>query len=105
MSPNGPVAAVLNLRSGTRAPSAASRAIGRATPCAGCLSTKELRWTMRSFQSSEPNRTFDTKTEAGDEGKGDVICVRDSDSYGVEIGWVLQTANEKINDNMTNDLA
>jgi hypothetical protein len=50
---------------------------------------------MRSFQSSEPNRTFDTKMEAGDEGKGDVICVRDSDSYGVEIGWVLQTANEK----------
>jgi len=60
---------------------------------------------MRSFQSSEPNRTFDTKTEAGDEGKGDVICVRDSDSYGVEIGWVLQTANEKINENMTNDRA
>jgi hypothetical protein len=95
VSPNGPVAAVLNLRSGTRAPSAASRAIGRATPCAGCLSTKELRWTMRSFQSSEPNRTFDTKTEASHEGKGDVICVWDSDSYGVEIGWVLQTANEK----------
>ena len=50
---------------------------------------------MRSFQSSESNRTFDTKTEAGDEEKGDVICVRDSDSYGVEIGWVLQIANEK----------
>ena len=70
---------------------------------ARCLSTKELRWTMRSFQSSEPNRTFDTKTEVGHEGKGDVICVRDSDSYGVEMGWVQQIANEKINENMTND--
>ena len=68
--------------------------VGRAR-LARVASTKELRWTMRSFQSSEPNRTFDTKTEAGDEGKGDVICVRDSDSYGVEIGWVLQTANKK----------
>jgi hypothetical protein len=44
------------------------------------------------------NPISDTETEAGGEEKGDVICVRDSDSYGVEIGRVPQTANEEINE-------
>lgn len=30
------------------------------------------------------------ETDAGEAGKGDPMCVRDLDSYGVEIGWVVQ---------------
>jgi hypothetical protein len=32
------------------------------------------------------------ETDVGDGGKGDLIRVRDLDSYGVEIGRVVQTA-------------
>jgi hypothetical protein len=39
-----------------------------------------------------PNQTFDMETGAGDGGKGDLMCMRVSDSYGVEIGRVVQTA-------------
>jgi len=32
------------------------------------------------------------ETDAGDGGKGDLMCVRDLDSYGVKIGRVVQAA-------------
>jgi hypothetical protein len=31
------------------------------------------------------------ETDVGDGGKGDLMRVRDLDSYGVEIGWGRQT--------------
>jgi hypothetical protein len=34
------------------------------------------------------------ETDAGDAGKGDPMCVRDLDSYGVEIGRPMQFAVE-----------
>jgi hypothetical protein len=46
-----------------------------------------------------PNRTFDTEKEAGDEGKGDLTCVRNLDSHGVGIGRVMQTGRQDDRNN------
>lgn len=42
---------------------------------------------------------FRHERDTGDGGKADLMCVRDLDSYGVEIGRVVQTGRQADRDN------